>query len=83
MRTGLTVSWNKFGGQVKGAGMDGEMALQAVDKATRLAADSAAFYDVSLENSSASLASFMKGNFAAGGCHRCFHQCKTDGCRIQ
>jgi hypothetical protein len=62
----LAVSWNKFGGQVKGAGMDGEQALAAVDKATRLAADSAAFYDTSLENSSASLASFMKSNFEAG-----------------
>lgn len=62
----LTSSWNSFGGQVKGAGMDSEMALEAVDKATRLAADSAAFYDKSLEESSASLASFMKGNFAAG-----------------
>lgn len=62
----LTSSWNKFGGQVKGAGMDSEQALEAVDKATRLAADAAAFYDTSLENSSASLASFMKGNFEAG-----------------
>jgi len=62
----LTDSWNKFGGQVKGAGMESEQALEAVDKATRLAADSAAFYDRSLEDSSASLASFMKGNFAAG-----------------
>ena len=34
----LTGTWNKFGGQVKGAGMDSEMALTAVDKATRLAA---------------------------------------------
>lgn len=62
----LTSSWNKFGGQVKGAGMDSEMALQAVDRATRLAADGAAFFDTSLENSTASLASFMKGNFEAG-----------------
>ncbi|NYB73392.1 hypothetical protein HZF24_04480 [Sedimentibacter hydroxybenzoicus DSM 7310] len=62
----LTDSWNKFGGQIKGAGMEGEQALDAVDKATRLAADSAAFYDRSLEDSTASLASFMKGNFAAG-----------------
>ncbi|MDW5300759.1 MAG: hypothetical protein SA378_11595 [Sedimentibacter sp.] len=62
----LTVSWNKFGGQVKGAGMDGQQALDAVDKATRLAADSAAFYDTSLENASGSIASFMKGNFEAG-----------------
>lgn len=62
----LTESFNKFGAQVKGAGMDAKKAMSATDKATRLAADSAAFYDVSLETSSASLASFMKGNFEAG-----------------
>lgn len=62
----LKKSWNSFGGQFKGAGMDAESAMNAVDKATRLAADSAAFYDKSLEDSSASIASFMKGNFAAG-----------------
>lgn len=62
----LTKSWNSFGGQFKGAGMEGEEALSAVDKATRLAADSAAFYDKSLEDSSGSLASFLKGNFEAG-----------------
>ena len=62
----LTGTWNKFGGQVKGAGMEGEQGLQAVDKATRLAADAAAFYDKSLEDTSGSIASFMKGNFEAG-----------------
>lgn len=62
----LTTSWNKFGGQVKGAGMDSEKALAATDKATRLAADAAAYFDTSLESASASLASFMKGNFSAG-----------------
>lgn len=62
----LTKSWNSFGAQFKGAGMEGEQALTAVDKATRLAADSAAFYDKSLEDSSGALASFMKGNFEAG-----------------
>ncbi len=62
----LTMSWNKFGAQTKGAGMEAKQSLEATEKATRLAADAAAFYDVSLENSSASLASFMKGNFAAG-----------------
>lgn len=62
----LTVSFNKFGGQVKGAGMDSEKALEATTKATSLAADAAAFYDVSLEDASGSIASFMKGNFEAG-----------------
>lgn len=62
----LKKSWNSFGGQFKGAGMDATSAMSATEKATRLAADSAAFYDKSLEDSSASIASFMKGNFAAG-----------------
>lgn len=62
----LTGTFNKFGAQTKGAGMDAAKSMEATDKATRLAADAAAFYDVSLEDSSASLASFMKGNFEAG-----------------
>ncbi|SJZ37877.1 phage tail protein [Garciella nitratireducens] len=62
----LKGSFNQFGAQVKGAGMKGSKAMEATDKATRLAADAAAFYDISLEESSAALASFMKGNFEAG-----------------
>lgn len=62
----LTGSFNKFGAQVKGAGMDAGRALEATGNATRLAADAAAFYDVSLESASGSIASFMKGNFEAG-----------------
>jgi len=62
----LTKSWNSFGGQFKGAGMEAEQAMSATEKATSLAADAAAFYDQSLETTSGSLASFMKGNFAAG-----------------
>lgn len=62
----LTVSWNKFGAQVKGAGMDSGKALSATEKATKLAADAAAFYDISLEDATASISSFMKGNMAAG-----------------
>jgi hypothetical protein len=62
----LTDSWNSFGAQTKGAGMDAAKSLEATEKATRLAADSAAFYDTNLETASASIASFMKGNFAAG-----------------
>jgi outer membrane murein-binding lipoprotein Lpp len=62
----LTVSWNSFGAQFKGAGMDATTAMESTTLATRLAADSAAFYDKSLEDTSSSLASFLKGNFAAG-----------------
>lgn len=62
----LTVSWNSFGAQFKGAGMDATASMESTTLATKLAADSAAFYDKSLETTSASLASFLKGNFAAG-----------------
>lgn len=62
----LKEGYNMFGAQVKGAGMVGVKAMNATDQATRLAADAAAFYDKSLENTSASLSSFMKGNFQAG-----------------
>lgn len=62
----LKDSWSKFGAQFKGAGMEGELAMQNVNLATTLAADSAAFYDISLQNATGSLTSFLKGNFAAG-----------------
>ena len=62
----LKDSWSKFGAQFKGAGMDGELAMQNVNLATTLAADSAAFYDISLQDATGSLTSFLKGNFAAG-----------------
>ena len=62
----LTATFSQFGAQVKGAGMEAAMAMEATEKATMLAADAAAFYDVSLEDAAASLASLMKGNFSAG-----------------
>jgi len=62
----LKGAWSSFGAQLKGAGMDGSEALEATTLATMLAADSAAFYDTSLEDAQGSIASFMKGNFAAG-----------------
>ncbi|WP_312353936.1 hypothetical protein [Aminipila sp.] len=62
----LKESFNKFGAQVKGSGMDASKALEATKIATTNAADAAAFYDVSLGTASASVASFMKGNFEAG-----------------
>lgn len=57
----LTNAFNSFGAQTKGAGMDASQSLEATEKATRLAADSAAFYDTSLEQAQGSIASFMKG----------------------
>ncbi len=62
----LKASFSKFGAQVKGAGMESKQALEATQIATTNAADAAAFYDVSLESASASVASFLKGNFEAG-----------------
>jgi hypothetical protein len=62
----LKESFNKFGAQVKGSGMEAKQSLEATEIATINAADAAAFYDVSLETASASVASFMKGNFEAG-----------------
>jgi len=62
----LKGAWSSFGAQLKGAGMNGSEALEATTLATMLAADSAAFYDTSLEDAQGSIASFMKGNFAAG-----------------
>lgn len=62
----LKSSFNQFGAQLKGAGMESAQVMEGTANATRLAADAAAFYDTTLETSSASLASFLKGNFEAG-----------------
>jgi hypothetical protein len=48
----------------KTSGMGTEDALGLTDRAMRAVADSAAFYDKSLEDVTASLQSFLKGNFA-------------------
>lgn len=62
----LVGSANKFGAQLKGAGVEGAQAMAMTETATRLAADSAAFYDTSMEEATGSISSFLKGNFAAG-----------------
>lgn len=48
----------------KTAGMESTKALSMMEDALRVAADSAAYYDRSLEDVSESLKSFLKGNFA-------------------
>lgn len=48
----------------KTTGMDTAGALELTKRATLAAADGAAFYDKSIEDVSASLQSFLKGNFA-------------------
>jgi len=48
----------------KTSGMDSVQALNTMEEALQVAADSAAYYDRSLEDTSASLMSFLKGNYA-------------------
>lgn len=48
----------------KTAGMESTQALTMMEDALRVAADSAAYYDRSLEDVSESLRSFLKGNYA-------------------
>ena len=48
----------------KTSGMDSVQALSTMEEALQVAADSAAYYDRSLEDTSASLMSFLKGNYA-------------------
>lgn len=62
----LQGTWNKFGAQIKGVGTEGPKAIGMTEKATRLAADAAAYFDKDMSTASDSLASFMKGNFQAG-----------------
>ncbi len=52
--------------QFKGAGLEAVDALAATDKYTRLAADAAAYYDISLEAADERLRSFLRGNTEAG-----------------
>lgn len=62
----LKPSMTAFQSYFKASGMGAEEAMGATNNAMTLAADGAAFYDKSLEETSASLKSFMMGNFEAG-----------------
>lgn len=48
----------------KTSGMDSAAALKMMEEALQVAADSAAYYDRSLEDTSETLKSFLKGNYA-------------------
>ena len=48
----------------KASGMDSAQALGMMEEALQVAADSAAYYDRSLEDTSETLKSFLKGNYA-------------------
>lgn len=52
--------------QFKGAGIDAGNALSMMDKYTRLAADAAAAYNISVEEADQKLRSFIRGNTEAG-----------------
>lgn len=52
--------------QFKGAGIDAGNALSMMDKYTRLAADAAAAYNISVEDADVRLRSFIRGNTEAG-----------------
>ena len=67
-QTGITeqrmkASFTKIAAFAKTTGMDTEGALELADRAMVAVADSAAFYDRSLEETTESLQSFLKGNY--------------------
>lgn len=59
-------TFSRITSMFKGLGLSTEEAMKKSEQATTLAADAAAFYDVSLEDASGSLTSFLKGNYEAG-----------------
>lgn len=52
--------------QIKGSGTDAAEALKMTQKATRLAADAAAAYNIPMEEANSKILSFMRGNVEAG-----------------
>lgn len=64
--TRLRTVGTKAFSQLKGAGLESAEAMAAMEKYTGLAADAAAYYDISLEDADARLRSFMRGNTEAG-----------------
>lgn len=64
--TRLQTVGTKVFSQLKGSGLDAAESLEAMERYTRLAADAAAYYDISLEDADERLRSFMRGNTEAG-----------------
>lgn len=60
----LQGSFTQIAAFAKTSGMDTASALSLTERATRAAADGAAFYDKSIESVTENLQSFLKGNFA-------------------
>ena len=66
MATRLRVAGTKAFSQFKGAGLDANNALSETERYLNLAADAAAYYDISLEDADTRLRSFIRGNVEAG-----------------
>lgn len=66
LATRLRTVGTKAFSQFTGAGLDGVEALGMMEEYTKLAADAAAYYDISLEDADAKLRSFLRGNTEAG-----------------
>lgn len=64
--TRLRTAGTKGYAQLKGAGVDANEALSGSEQLLRLAADAAAYYDISLEDADTKIRSFMRGNTEAG-----------------
>lgn len=64
--TRLQKAGTKAFSQFAGAGIKGADGLAAMEKYTKLAADAAAYYDMSLEDADERLRSFLRGNTEAG-----------------
>ena len=61
--TRIKPAFNQIASFAKVAGMDTTQAMEFTSRATRAAADTAAFYDKSLEETTETLKSYLKGNF--------------------
>lgn len=66
MATRLRTAGTKAFSQFKGAGLDANEALAQTERYLNLAADAAAYYDISLEDADTRLRSFIRGNVEAG-----------------
>lgn len=66
-----SVGTNAFS-QFKGAGLDGVSALGVMEEYTTLAADAAAYFDITLEQADERLRSFLRGNTEAGDAIRLY-----------
>lgn len=66
MDTRLQKVGTKVFSQFKGAGIDAADAISEMERYTTLAADAAAYYDITLEDADERLRSFLRGNTEAG-----------------